>query len=543
MKQLIFSSLLLFTAFKGNAQQVVENLGSKVNSIYSEARPTISADGKTLYFIVEGNPKNKAYFKDKKAQDVWYSELDAEGNWGQAIQATSALNDVKDNAIFWVAPDASRLLIRGAYEKGKYVGRGVSMVQKTADGWSAPERLKIKGLKQMSVDKYGGASMASDGKTLLLYFSEEKFSYLNDIYVSFLEENEEWSAPKFLGASINTDDFDEISPFLAADGKSLYFSSDRPGGVGGYDIWMSKRIDNTWTNWTTPQNLGDTINTPQWDAYFAIDAKGEYAYLATTKNTIGGTDLAKIKLNDRQKPENAVLIYGKLYNAKTNDVINNAQIFYDLVPGETSEGNAITMPDGSYKVALPYGKIYSIRASADKYFSVIDTLDYTGNGDFKEVHRDLYLNPVYADGKVNLDENGNIIRATMDEVDSLGGIDMDKLAVGQILTANNILFDFAKSILRADSYKELNKVANLMKTHPSLEIELSAHTDYIGGYSDNLKLSNDRANASKQFLLSKGIESSRIIAKGYGETTPVASNKTENGRQLNRRVEVRILKK
>jgi hypothetical protein len=120
---------------------------------------------------------------------------------------------------------------------------------------------------------------------------------------------------------------------------------------------------------------------------------------------------------------------------------------------------------------------------------------------------------------------------------------MDKLAVGQILTAKNILFDFAKSILRADSYKELTKVANMMKANPTLEIELSAHTDYIGSYSDNLQLSNDRANSALQYLLSKGIASSRIIAKGYGETTPVASNKTDEGRQLNRRVEVRILKK
>lgn len=541
MKKILINAFVLIVSANGFSQTVFENLGTKVNSIYSEVRPTISADGKILYFVVEGNPKNTMYKDDKEAQDIWYSELDESGNWGPAMQATSPLNGQKDNAVFWVSPNGNRVLIRGAYENGKYVGRGVSMCEKTASGWSVPARLKIKGYNKMSQDKYSGAFLSNDGKTLLLYFSEERNSFLNDIYVSTLEENDEWTMPKSIGSTINLYEYDEISPFLASDNQTLYFSSDRPGGHGEHDIWMSKRLDDTWTKWSEPVNMGDSINTMKWDAYFALDAKGEYAYLASTQSSIGGTDLGKIKLSDIQRPNAVVMVYGKVYNARTKEPMT-AKMFYDKVPGETSEGNAISNPDGNYKVTLPYGKMYSLRASADSFFSVMDTLDIREPGMYKEIHRDLYLYPVMDENsKVKLDSNGNVIRTPIDSLDS--DSDINDLVEGQIVSTNNILFDFAKSILRAESYKELDKVARMLKVNPNMQFELSAHTDKIGGYSDNLKLSNDRANAARQYLLSKGIDASRIIAKGYGETTPVASNNTEEGRQQNRRVEFRILKK
>lgn len=255
MKKLLFTAFVITASIKGMAQNVFENLGAKVNSTYSEVRPTISADGKYLYFVVEGNPKNTMYKDDKQAQDIWYSELDESGNWGQATQAPAPINGLKDNAVFWVSPDGNRVLVRGAFENGKYVGRGVSLSNKVAGGWSAPQRLKIKGYSNMSVDKYSGAFMSNDGKTLLLYFSEERNSFLNSIYVSFLEDNDEWTMPKSVGSTINMEDYDQISPFLASDGATMYFSSDRPGGHGEHDIWMTKRLDESWTKWTEPSTL------------------------------------------------------------------------------------------------------------------------------------------------------------------------------------------------------------------------------------------------------------------------------------------------
>ncbi len=541
MKKIFNLSFLLFGAIYVQAQKPTENLGGKVNSVHAEVRPFVSADGKILYYVVEGNPQNNNFAKDKLAQDVWYSELAEDGSWGQATHATKPVNDLKDNAVFWVSPEGNRLLIRGSYENGKFTGKGFSLCNKVEGGWSTPEKIKIKGYENMALDAYSGATMANDGKTLLLYFSEEKNSNLNDIYVSRLnEDTQEWSKPAKLGDNVNMDDYDEISPFLAADGVTLYFSTDRPGGKGDYDIWMTKRTDETWKHWTEPVNMGD-LNTAGWDAYFSLDAKAEYGYFSTTTQTLGSTDIVKTKLNDDQKPQSVVLVYGRVFNAVTKEPMD-AKLFYDAIPGETSEGNAISNADGMYKVTLPYGKQYSLRASADNFFSVIDTLDIAQVGPYKEIHRDLYLNPVVTDGKLLTDSNGNVIRTNIDSLDG-DEIDASKLAEGQILSSHNILFDYAKSIIRSDSYKELDKVAKLMKKNSTMVIELSAHTDAIGGYSANLKLSDDRANSARQYLLSKGIEASRIQAKGYGETTPVGDNKSEEGRQLNRRVEFRILKK
>jgi len=541
MKKVLLQSVCLLSSFVAFAQpSKFENLGSKVNSPYSEVRPTISADGKVLYFVVEGNPKNNNYKKDKAAQDVWYSEIDDAGNWSQAQQAGSPINGRNDNAIFWVSPDGNQLLIRGKYENGKFAGKGFSLVKKTSSGWSAPEGLNIKGYNQMSVDQYSGATMSNDGRTMILYFSEERNSFLNDLYVTrYNEEKDEWSRPERIAGEVSIDDYDEMSPFLASDGMTLYFSSNRPGGKGEYDIWMTRRQDDSWKSWSSPVNMGDSINSKGWDAYFTIDAKGEYGYISTVQNK-GNSDISRIKLSDNQRPKTVVLVYGKVYNAQTKKPMD-AQLVYDLIPGEKPDGNAIASPGGKFKVTLPYGQVYSLRATADKFFSVIDTIDLSKYDVYKEIHRDLYLNPVVEDGKVLLDSNGNVIRNNADSV--LDNFNYDELKEGQILSSDKVLFDFGKSILRADTYKELDKLSRMMIANPGVQIELSAHTDNVGGYSDNLKLSEDRASAAKQYLISKGVSASRINSKGYGETTPVADNKTEVGRQQNRRVEFRILKK
>lgn len=644
MKKIVINISLLIIAVNSNAQNPFENLGTAVNSKYSEIRPTISADGKSLYYVVEGNPANTMYKKDKQAQDIWCSELDANGTWSQAKHLPSPLNTSTDNAVFSVSPDGNRILIRGAYDNGKYIGRGISECQKTATGWSAPQQIKVKGYSILSVDAYSGVMLSNDGKTMLLYFSEEKNSLLNDLYYSHLEENGEWTVPHKISDNVSMDDYDEISPFLASDNTTLYFSSDRPGGKGSYDIWKTKRLDESWEKWSTPVNMGDSVNTKGWEAYFTIDAKGEYGYLASADAANGHTDIGRVKLGESQKPESVVLVYGNIFNSATKQPMS-ASLAYDLIPSENNAGIAVSNEAGKYKLTLPYGNKYGIRASADNFFSLIDTIDLTVFNPYKEIHRDLYLTPAITDGKVMLDSAGNIIRVDLDKevaIDSKGNIvpvnsesnktdkaiiaekpensdkaiiaekpensdnaiiteksngstkkdkagntdkpvksdKKDKAVVivktdksndkgapreinpeanndknnaennkaisiseGMIITTNNILFDFSKAILRAESYEQLEKVALLMTANKSMQIELSAHTDAVGGYSTNLKLSEDRANSAKQYLLSKGISDDRIIAKGYGEISPVASNKTEEGRQRNRRVEFRVLKK
>jgi OOP family OmpA-OmpF porin len=377
--------------------------------------------------------------------------------------------------------------------------------------WSKPEMLKIKNYEKYDRGRQNGATMAHDGQTLLLYMSEEKGSFNNFIYVCFLQPDGTWSEPKSLGKKINLPRYNQMTPYLASDGETLYFSSDRPGGLGDNDIWITKRLDKTWQKWSDPVNLGSPINTPEWDAFFTLDAGGEYAYMTTSLNTIGESDIVRVKLLEKERPKPVLLVSGNVYNKKTNKPLS-ASLIYETLPDGVEVGNAISnATDGSFKIVLPYDNNYSIRASADKFFAISENLnlDSLVKAGYKEIHKDLYLVPI---------------------------------EIGQVVRLNNVFFDFDKWDLRPESYVELDRVVKLLTENPTIEIELSAHTDSRGSDEYNMKLSDNRAKSVTSYILSKGIAPGRVVSQGYGETRPVSTNDTDDGRQLNRRVEFKILK-
>ncbi len=542
MKKFTFHSIAMLLSFAVCGQTIsstLETLGPAINSKYSEIRPTISADGRLMYFVVEGNPKNSKYEQNKNdAQDVWFSNLDSNGQWSQARQEEAVINSQLQNAVYWVSPDGNKILIRGAYKDGKYLGRGVSVLHKVNNTWSAPEGLKIRGYDQMSKGKYAGACMGQDGATLLLYFSQEENDEFNAIYVSHLTTDNEWTQPESIGSTVNLEDYDQISPFLAADGITLYFASDRPGGQGKHDIWMTKRLDSTWKKWSEPVNLPSPINSPKWDAYFTMDAKGEYAYLASAQNAIGGTDLVRIKLDESIMPKPVVIIYGKMINGANMQPISS-DIYYDAVGGNKERSITATPVDGKYKIVLPYGSKYTLRVGSDEYMPLADTLDLSNVGPFKEIYRDVYMNPVSYVKQMQTTDTSKIVRRNLDDID----LDNEIVNEGDIINMNSVLFDYNKPILRAVSFNQIQKVIKFMKQNPDVQIELSAHTDNVGSPKFNVLLSQDRAYAVSQYFIFAGIPLNRIVPKGYGETSPVSSNKTAAGRQMNRRVEFKILKK
>ncbi|MBC7946848.1 MAG: OmpA family protein [Chitinophagaceae bacterium] len=490
----------------------IENLGPKINSEFAELRPTISADGNLLFFICENHPENTKYRSIRNSQDIWYAYRDTNGKWSDAYHLGYPLNTYHYNAVYWVSPDNNRILIRNAFIDGDYVGNGVSMSYLKEDGtWTKPNALRIKNYLKYDRGRQNGASMAHDGQTLLLYMTEEKGGYENDIYVCFLEKNGTWTEPMSLGKKINLPKFDEMTPYLAADGVTLYFSSNRPGGIGDNDIWMTRRLDSTWTKWSDPMNLGEPINTPEWDAFFTLDAGGEYAYLTSSAETYGESDIVRVKLLEKEKPDPVVLVSGNVYNKKTNQPLS-ATLSYETLPDGTEAGNAVSNPDdGSFKIVLPYDKNYLIKATADKFFAQSENLnlDSLVQAGYKEIHKDLYLVPI---------------------------------EIGQVVRLNNVFFDFDKWDLRAESHLELNRVVKLLEENPSIEIEMSAHTDSRGSDDYNFKLSDNRARSVMEYILSKGISPTRIRSQGYGETKPVVPNDTDENRQLNRRVEFTILK-
>ena len=490
----------------------VENMGAVVNTDLNELRPTISADGNLLFFIRENHPHNTNYNAVRNSQDIWFSMRDETGSWSEAVHLGYPLNTALYNSVFWISPDNNRILIRGAFVNGDYAGTGVSLCYLQEDGyWSKPEGLMIKNYWKYDRGVRSGATMTHDGKALLLYLTPEKGGFLNDIYVSFHQSDGTWSEPKSLGKKINLEKYDEMTPYLAADGETLYFSSDRPGGLGDNDIWMTKRLDKTWQKWSDPVNLGAPINTPDWDAFFTLDAGGEYAYLTNIENGFGESDIVKVKLLEKERPKPIVMVTGNVYNAKTKQPLA-ASLIYETLPDGAEAGNGISSAiDGSFKIVLPYDKNYLIRATADKFFAQSENLnlDSLVKVGYKEIHKDLYLVPI---------------------------------EIGQVVRLNNVFFDFDKWDLRPESFVELDRVVKLLQENPAIEIEMSAHTDSYGSDEYNFKLSDNRARSVMEYILSKGIAPNRIVSHGYGETVPVAENDTPENRQLNRRVEFKILK-
>ena len=491
----------------------VENVCLNINSRLPELRPTISADGTLLFFICENHPYNTKYNSIRNSQDIWYSEKDSNGQWTEAVHMDYPLNTYFFNAVFWISPDKNTILIRNAFIDGFYAGNGVSISRRKKNGqWSAPEALRIKNFQKYDRGKTNGASMTNDGRTLLLYMTEVKGSDLNDLYVSFLQEDGFWTEPKSLGKKINLKSYDEMTPYMAADGVTMYFSSNRPGGVGDNDIWMAKRLDSSWTKWSDPVNLGEPINTPDWDAFFTMDAGGEYAYMSSALNSMGESDIVRIKLLEREKPDPVVLVSGNVYNRKTNQPLS-ASLIYETLPDGNIAGNGTSSPDdGSFKMVLPFDKKYSIRASADGFFAISENLNLDSfiKAGYTVIHKDLFLVPI---------------------------------EIGEVVRLNNVFFDFDKWDLRPESFFEINRVVKLMNENPSIVIEMGAHTDSYGSDEYNLILSGNRAKSVMDYIIARGIDPSRISSKGYGESEPVAPNDTPENRQLNRRVEFKIVSK
>lgn len=499
---LLFVSITYyFPAFAQTTKK--ENLGRSINTKYSEHWPVISPDGKTLYFLREGHPENES-----ESGDIWFSNLQSDGIWTLARHMGKPLNTLDGGSVCSVSPDGNTLLLLGFYNKtGRINFDGFSLSHRTKDGWSFPLGVPIKNF--YNLNNHWSGYLSNDGKKLFMGIQRTDSYGECDIYVSFLQSNNVWTEPINLGNVINTKEMEEDA-FLAADDVTLYFESKGHGGYGGFDVFMAKRLDDTWENWSTPVNLGATINTKEDDQEYYITAKGDYAYFASGDNSFGELDIFRIKLPEKVKPKPVVLIYGKVLNAKTNEPIE-AEIKYEVLSTGVEAGIANSNPnDGSYKIILPYGKNYGYSAKATGYYSVSENINLEKLSGYKEIERNLYLAPI---------------------------------EIGEVVRLNNVFFDFDKYELKPESFPELDRVVKFLNDYPTLEIELSGHTDNIGSDDYNQKLSENRANAVAEYIYSKGISKNRISVIGYGETHPVDTNDTEEGRQKNRRVEFKILKK
>lgn len=483
-----------------------ERLSEKVNSEFSEMRPLITPDGKTLYFSRRNHPDNIGGKNDY--EDIWFSEMDTvTGEWMEAQNIGSTLNNDGPNFISSITPDGNTLvmLLGNEYKPNGKMAAGVSISTKTADGWSKPQTLEIP--NNYNLSEKANFYLANNRKAIIMSVERDDSYGGRDLYVSFLEDNDKWTEPKNLGNDVNTAS-EESAPFLAADDETLYFSSAGFSGYGGTDIYVTRRLDDTWQNWSEPENLGPDINSENDDEFFNIPASGQYAYYSRSI-TENNMDIFRIDLPVFYKPAPVVSVKGKVYNSKTNEPIE-AKIFYERLPDGEEIGIARSEAGtGKYEIVLPSGEKYGYLAEAEGFLSISANIDLTDLEEYKEVDQDLYLVPIEKE---------------------------------QTIVMNNLFFDFDKAELRSESVPELKRIITFLQNNAEIKIEISGHTDSFGNDAYNQRLSERRARSVYNYFIENGIASERLSSVGKGETDPVVSTDLSvSEQQKNRRVEFEIL--
>jgi OOP family OmpA-OmpF porin len=504
---------------------LTDRLDENVNSEYKELNAILSPDGQTLYFSRRNHPGNLGGVNDK--EDIWFSTLDKNGKWTLAQNMGAKFNNEHPNfinSINSVTPDgkAAVMVLGNQYiNGGKKMLAGMSISNYVNGEWTAPKSVKIE--NDYNYNEKSHYFLTNTRNALLMSVEREDSYGDRDLYVSFSKNDSTWSEPLNLGKTVNTAS-EEEAPFLAADNKTLYFSSKGFSGYGGSDLYRSIRLDDTWTKWSEPENLGPEINSKFDDLFFNIPSNSDFGYFSkgVADNNV---DIFRLKLPPFMLPDPVVLVKGKLIDQKTGLPIGS-KIIFETLPDGKEAGIAQSDPQtGEYEIQLPVGKQYGIRAEAKDHLSTNQNLDLRKIA-YGPVKQDLALVPIGAGDKPVVVEP----------------IEITPIAVNVIIPLNNIFFDFDKASLRSESFSELNRVVALMAERKSMTVEISGYTDNLGPDAYNMKLSERRAKSVSNYLVEKGVDSSRITTTWFGETKPVDTTNTKAGNRKNRRVEFKILK-
>ncbi len=509
----------------------IDNLGSTINSIYPEYAPLITADESTIFFTSRRNnttgekrdPNDLQYY-----EDIYFSEKSG-GEWTTPKNPVKPLNGKKHDATVGLAPDGQTLLTY----KGSNGGDIYQCVLK-GDKWDKPVKLP-----NTINTKYheSSATFSPDGRTLYFVSDREGGFGGSDIWQSKKDKRGKWGDPVNLGATVNTK-YDEEGVFMHPNGKTLYFSSRGHKNMGGYDIFKTT-IENGL--WSVPENMGYPINSADDDVFFSISASGIHGYYSSIKpDGLGGQDLYIITFLGAEKPV--------INNTEDNLLASLAAPVSETVIEPTVEikDNQLTLLKGIITdeiTTLPVGAIIEITDNdKNEIIASFESNSKTGKYLVTLPSGKNYGMAVKAEGYLFHSENFNIPPTTSyREVEK--NIQLKKVEVGSVIVLNNIFFDFNKSTLRPDSYAELDRLLKLLTDMPTLKIEISGHTDNIGSASYNKTLSENRAKSVVDWLVSKGIKSDRLTYIGYGFDKPIATNDTEEGRQMNRRTEFKIISK
>ena len=497
---LIFIVLLVQVSLVFAQQKQIQNsnlqtLGKPINTLqFSEFAPTVSADGNTMIFESDKTGRWRLYITYQVRPGSWTEPKDLD-----------VINNVMAAGDFLGGPCISydgSLLLFTSNMKGSVGGVDIWMSIRTGDQWSAPKNL---GRTINSANYDGFPSLSADGNWLYFMRATERSSPTGqrccELYIA-QKRGAFFINPKPLPAPINLGC--EGYPRIMVDGRTLIFSSYRTGGKGGYDLYESKYKKGKWSE---PVAL-EFINTTKDDELISVPASGDVIYLSSTMSN-NKDDIYKIELPEEFRPDKIVVVEGNVVDEETKKPIPAIIKVSDIKKKEKIqeiENNSVT---GKYQLFLEEGKKYDVSVVAKGHTFESEVIDLENVSKYKTVKKQIKLKP---------------------------------LKVNTSFVLNNVFFDFDSASLTKESELELERVVELMNTNSTITVEISAHTDDKGSDEYNLKLSQLRAESVVRFISTKGVNKDRMLAKGYGETTPAVTNDTDEHRAQNRRVEFKIIK-
>ncbi len=469
-----------------------ENMGENINSAALEYFPSLTIDGsKMIYTRRENND-----------EDFYVSNF-ANGGWEKAMPISGKINTNYNEGAQNISQDGDILVFTGCnYPEGRGSCDLYIAYRTKNGGWTEPENLP----GVINTEFWESSPSLSPDKKDLYFASNRTGGYGgSDIWVSHRITGGRWSEPENLGPSINTA-VDEGSPFIHADNQTLYFNSTGHPGYGNTDLFLSRKTADG--NWQKPENLGYPVNTIDDEGSLIVASDGKTSYYASDgSDTRGGLDIYSFQLRDDISALKTLWVKGKVYDKKTGQGLPSS-IELTEIGTKRAVSRLQTDEDGNYLVTLPLGRDYAFNVNRKGYLFYSDNFSLKTNVPDSALRIDIPLQPLEA---------------------------------GASIVLKNIFFDTKKWDIKPDSQIELDKLVQLMTDNPAVKIEIAGHTDNVGKTADNLKLSNNRAKAVVQYLLSKGIAANRLSAKGFAEKKPIAPNTTDTGRAQNRRTEVKII--